>query len=199
VLVSHDLESVRSLCERGIWIEGGHVCKDADVNQVIDAYVGAIIRQEQQLQASAQRWGSGVVEITRVEFFNGRNQPSHEFKTGQTLTAKIYYEAKQRIEHPVFGIAIYRQDGLHINGPNTRIARVPIDVIEGQGMVEYHIAALPLLDGQYLFSAAVYDATCTHAYDHHHMRYPFIVVPSGAGEHYGLLHIPSRWEHRPKL
>lgn len=38
IIVSHDLETVRSLCTRGIWLEKGRVRKTGDIHEVIDAY-----------------------------------------------------------------------------------------------------------------------------------------------------------------
>ncbi len=201
ILVSHSLEAIRDLCDRGIWMDGGHLREDGPVNHVIASYLGEVIRKEQELVAQAasarsDRWGSGDIEITAVEFFNGSNQVAGEFKTGQPFTARIHYRAQRRVKDPLFGIAIYRADGVHINGPNTKFSDQLIESVEGEGMVEYCVPSLPLLDGNYLFSAAVYDKLGIHAYDHHHMRYQFSVVPGGVKERYGLLYIPSRWEHR---
>ncbi|MBI3408025.1 MAG: ABC transporter ATP-binding protein [Planctomycetes bacterium] len=42
VMVSHDLESLRGFCERGVWLEKGQVAKDGPIDEVIDAYVGHV-------------------------------------------------------------------------------------------------------------------------------------------------------------
>jgi ABC-2 type transport system ATP-binding protein/lipopolysaccharide transport system ATP-binding protein len=39
VLVSHDLETIRSLATRAIWMEQGKVRAEGATNQVVDAYV----------------------------------------------------------------------------------------------------------------------------------------------------------------
>ena len=39
VIVSHSLESVKKLCDRGIWINNGEVAMDGECSQVIDAYL----------------------------------------------------------------------------------------------------------------------------------------------------------------
>jgi ABC-2 type transport system ATP-binding protein len=39
VIVSHSLDSVRNLCDRGIWIYNGEVKKDGNINEVIDEYL----------------------------------------------------------------------------------------------------------------------------------------------------------------
>ncbi len=202
VLVSHGLDAIREICERSLWIESGRVRVDGTSNAVIASYVSAVIRKERADAAAATavqgagRWGTGDVEIMRVEFFNGYDKPTQEFQTGQCFMARIHYRAPCRVADPLFGVAIYRADGVQVSGPNTRFSDQPIVAIEGEGTVDYIVPALPLLDGNYFFSAAIYDRTGTHAYDHHHLRYQFAVVPGAVKERYGLVYMPSRWVHR---
>jgi lipopolysaccharide transport system ATP-binding protein len=94
-------------------------------------------------------------------------------------------------------VAIYHSDGIHVNGPNTRFAGYDIDWIEGEGEMDYVVESLPLLEGSYDFSASIYDYDCTHAYDHQQRAYRFLVTYGAAvRERYGLVYIPSCWEHR---
>jgi lipopolysaccharide transport system ATP-binding protein len=39
VAVSHDVDLVRRLCTRALWLEGGHVRLEADVETVARTYV----------------------------------------------------------------------------------------------------------------------------------------------------------------
>ena len=139
------------------------------------------------------RWGSGEVEITRVEFLDERGNPCHTFRTGERMLARIHYLAHRRIERPVFGVAIYRDDGVHINGPNTKTSDYPIDYIEGEGSIDYVVNSLPLLEGEYQFSAAIYDYSCTHPYDHHERMYSFEFRRGRVKDAYGVFYIPCRW------
>jgi ABC-type polysaccharide/polyol phosphate transport system ATPase subunit len=50
VLVSHDLESVRRLCDRAIWLEQGRVQKDGPASEVVTAYIDQV-EQRQALPA----------------------------------------------------------------------------------------------------------------------------------------------------
>jgi ABC-type polysaccharide/polyol phosphate transport system ATPase subunit len=209
VLVSHSLEDIRDQCQRGIWLQDGRVRADGPVDTVVREYLGAVVRKEAQDMREAEaasepsptehnekRWGSGDVEITDVEFLNGHNLSTNEFKTGDNFTARIHYSAHKTIMRPNFGVAIYDANGVQINGPNTELSEQQIDYIDGIGSVDYTITALPLLSGNYLFSAAVYDREGIHAYDHHHATYQFTVLPGGAKERYGIFNIPSDWTHQ---
>jgi len=56
-----------------------------------------------------------------------------------------------------------------------------------------HVAVLPLLAGRYLLSAAVYDETLLHPYDHHDRLYRFAVHNEGGNERLGTLTLGGRW------
>jgi hypothetical protein len=62
--------------------------------------------------------------------------------------------------------------------------------------MDYVIESLPLLPGQYEFTAAIYDKDSVHPYDHRHRAFMFEVQPGPMGEREGVVHIPSLWEHR---
>lgn len=150
---------------------------------------------EGDVQGRGRRWGSGEALITHVEFCNGEGQLTQVFRTGETFIARIHYHALQPVYKPAFGVAIHREDGVHINGPNTALSGYEIDVIEGKGVVEYVVDQLPLLPGRYEFTAAIYDFHSIHPYDHHHRAYPFEVQPGTLPVKEGLVYIPCRWEH----
>jgi lipopolysaccharide transport system ATP-binding protein len=106
----------------------------------------------------------------------------------------MYFTAHQRIEHPLFGVALHHADGFHICGPNTGSGGYPIEAIVGDGYVDFVIPNLPLLPGAYHFSTAIYDQAGEHAYDHHHQAYTFRVTESEqTTESYGTVQIPSYW------
>ena len=140
------------------------------------------------------RWGSREIEITDVQFYNKTGDNVHLFKTGEEMHVRIKYFAKKRIEKPVYGVAIYRNDGLHMNGANIKNSDNPIDYVEGEGEIEYVIDLLPLLEGTYFLSAAVYNYEITNAYDHHHLKFKFNVYSNDVKDD-GIIYIPCKWNH----
>lgn len=205
IFVSHSLDAVRELCDRALWLESGEMRRLGPTQQVIDLYRDSVTaREESRLAArhgegAGERWGSGEVEIIDVHFRDVAGRERHVFRTGEPMTACIRYCAHRRIDNPVFGVAIHRSDGLHVNGPNTRLAGYPIEYIEGEGEIRYAIEALPLLEGIYQFSATCYDYACVHPYDHHHRMYTFRVQRGAVREEFGVFHIPSHWEHHKHI
>jgi ABC-type polysaccharide/polyol phosphate transport system ATPase subunit len=43
VLVSHEMEALRQLCTRGIWIEHGRLVEDGPIGEIIDRYLEAVV------------------------------------------------------------------------------------------------------------------------------------------------------------
>ena len=203
LFVSHDLEAVRQLCNRAIWLDEGVMRAEGSTQRVIGHYLDYDValeetrsRQEDKERLRKNRWGSGEIEVLAVNFLDAQGNERRVFETGEKMIARISYCAHRRVEKPVFGVAIHRHDGLHINGPNTKLSGYDIDYIEGEGEIDYIIETLPLLEGRYEFTVAIYDDSCLHPYDHQERAYGFVVRQGDVQERYGALYIPCQWEHR---
>jgi ABC-type polysaccharide/polyol phosphate transport system ATPase subunit len=213
ILISHSMDMVRAYCQRGIWLENGVIQENGDIERVVETYLTAQYQRhvanrvklpervstavQQTLTEAGQeinRWGSGEIEITGVELLNHFERRQTTFHVGEPLTIRMHYRASEPVEAPVFGIAIYRSDGLQINGPNTKQSNYPIEVLHKQGFIDYIIEALNLLPGSYELSVAVYDSQAVQAYDHQHRLYRFQVLPGKVTETYGAFYLPSRWQ-----
>jgi ABC-type polysaccharide/polyol phosphate transport system ATPase subunit len=207
VLVSHDSTAIRELCDQALWLEDGVLRAQGAAETVVDAYYASIVTKEEARYAAenrtdtpppaatAERWGSGEVEITDVEFLGPDGAPRHILLTGEPATVRMHYFAHMPVDQPVFGLAIHRADGIHITGPNTLDAGFEIQRVAGAGSVDYHIERLPLLAGTYELSTACYDHTCSHAYDHQQRRFPFHVRAGAVRERLGLITLAATWTH----
>jgi lipopolysaccharide transport system ATP-binding protein len=202
--VSHEMTTIRELCDRAIWLDDGGVYADGPTDEVVDRYLGQVSGQDpaaaQQLGARVrgQRWGTKEIELTDVRFLRADGQEGTCFVTGEPLYVRMHYVAHKHVESPVFGMAFHSGEGAWINGSNTLTSGQDIDWVRGEGSVTYCVDSLPLLQGNYLFSAVVYDhsSTVPRAYDH--LDKAFLVqvrCSKEVQETLGMLHIPCRWEH----
>jgi ABC-2 type transport system ATP-binding protein/lipopolysaccharide transport system ATP-binding protein len=147
-------------------------------------------------ESAEQRWGSGEAIVEDVKFVGEGGDERQVFRTGESFVARISYQAFERVERPTFGVAIYRDDGTHVNGPNSVLDGFFLDEIMGQGRMDYVVPSLPLTPGRYEFTAAIYDHSSAHPYDHRHRAFSFEVQPGSVGAREGIVHIPGSWEHR---
>jgi ABC-type polysaccharide/polyol phosphate transport system ATPase subunit len=149
--------------------------------------------------AEKRRWGTKEAEITKVTFLDKDDVESNVFKTGERIKIRIDYIAHGTIKNPVFGVAIHRDDGIHVAGPNTKSSGYFIEGIEGEGSVEYVIEDVRLLNGRYLFTAAIYDFSCLNPYDHWERNWAFHLVENERiGDRHGLISIPCTWRHNKR-
>lgn len=203
LFVSHSLGTVRDLCTRAIWLERGKVKLDGPARGVVDTYLSRQLAKYQAtldiedvpgVEIEHNRWGTREIEIDDVEFLDRAGEVRPLFRTGEPLIARIWYNAKERIDRPVIGVGIHRNDGAHVCGPNTVTQDAEIPFLEGRGYVDFVTDELPLLDGIYEFTAAIYDHEQVHPYDHHERRYSFHVWRGDAAQRYGIVNYPCRFD-----
>jgi lipopolysaccharide transport system ATP-binding protein len=207
--VSHGLGVVRRLCSHAVWLDDGVVQAAGDVEDTIAAYLRhAAAEEEARIADTApepeeveeaepevkQRWGNRDVEILTVSFLDAAGRERQVFRVGGPWGVRLHYRAHGRIENPVFGLAVHRNDGLHVCGPNTHFAGLDIPFVEGEGDVLYRVDHLPLMEGTYLLSVSAHNQADTQTYDYHDRLYTFKVRQAGRGERYGLVSLGGEWK-----
>jgi lipopolysaccharide transport system ATP-binding protein len=197
LVVSHNLDVVRGLCRRGIWLERGEIAAEGMTEEVVNRYLRSVTGQEEPAEqfgipGESPKFGSGEVQVVQVEMF-GESEGS-PVRTGSPATVRLHYRSTRTVERPVFGLGIFRPDGLHITGPNTREGGVEIPTVSGEGVVDFSLERMPLLPGDYLVSVAVTDFTLSHTYDHHDRVHQLQIRPGPVGESRGVVALPGRWK-----
>ena len=142
VLVTHDLGAVEKFCTQAMLLRDGRVVTSGPSRKAVDIYRGQVAEKEegtlseatpQVAEIASHRWGTQEVEIVSVTFHDSNGAVCHRFKTGESILIRIAYNAKVRIEDPVFGVAIHRSDGVHVTGTNTALEGLQFSPIEGGG------------------------------------------------------------------
>ena len=202
MIVSHNLDTMRKLCTHLIWLEHGRIRSMGLAEEIAEQYNEFMMsREDRQFLAqngSEGRRGSREVEITAVRFLDDAGEEQAVFETGRPLTIEMTYMAHEPIPEPEFGLAIYRQDGMHVNGPNTRVAGLQMGIVQGTGVVKYEIERLPLLPARYLVTTAVHDSRIGRVYDYHQLAHSFRVTMGNSNEVQGLIEMSANWQWEPK-
>ena len=193
VIVTHSLESVRNLCETAALLEHGQLQRVGPASEVVDEYYGEAHTDRVADGQHGSRWGSGEARIDRIELLDGTGAPARRVKTGDALTFRFHYSTRERIEKPVFGMALHTIDGVYLCGPNTRDAGLVPDYIDGSGSIDLRVDQLLLLPGTYDVGATISDFTVAHAYDQRHRVVRFDVEPGEPREQFGLVSLGGTW------
>lgn len=191
LLVSHDLLLVERMAKRACLLQGGRLHAIGPVSDTVAEYHR--LAAEHGGVAGEYRWGNREIAITKVETRDAAGVPTAVFTTGEAMTVAMQYEAPRPVTTPVFGLAIYREDGVHLTGPNTRMSGVPLASVAGAGEVRYRIPRLPLLPGRYVLAVSAYDWDLSLAYDHRERVATFTVIEGGTQERFGLITLDGTW------
>jgi lipopolysaccharide transport system ATP-binding protein len=214
LFVSHGTSSVARLCHRAMWLAEGQVVADGEARDVTEDYLAAVnLKDRERLDEEASRQacvstasksasangrkrtrlGSGEVRIVDVVFLDKAGVRKAVFTSGEDLTIRLTYEAAERVENPVFGVAIHRDDNVHVAGPNTKVSNYHIAAVDGRGLLDFVIPGLPLSAGRYELSVSAYDQTVTHQYDYLHRAFSFSVQPGSPWDALGVMRLSGRW------
>lgn len=110
---------------------------------------------EREEAKQKKRWGNGDARIQKICICNNLKKEQFLFKTGESIEIQIIYDVKKKVKDAVFGVGIFRSDGLQCYGTNTRIDKLEkFDLIEG-GEIVVKLFRINLLPGEYLLDVAI--------------------------------------------
>jgi len=230
VFVSHDLDAVRALCSRVIWLDHGVLREDGRPAEVVQHYIESVHFQDPHLperEAAPQpgelgaasaptdalpnaspeaiarnrgRWGTREAEITAVRFLDATGEPVSCYRPGERAVIALRYRAPRTVLQPAFGLAIYREDGLHVSGEAMGPEALSIPSIVGEGEVRCEVAALPLADATYYLSVALFSQDHRITYDYHSLLHAIQVISGPAAPAcHAVMTLPVSWTHQPHL
>ena len=196
VLVSHDLGAVARLCDRAIWLDGGSVAVSGSVREVINAYQRTVGEREQRERAQrgevGARWGSKEIEIVRACVTGPDGSERAVLDSGDAAAIEIAYRNNADVRDAVFGIYVYRDDGVGIYGTNTLIDGCAVPSAR-EGTARFAIDALDLLPGAYDIDVGIIDPQDRY-YDYLQKGLSLRVI--GGSREVGLARLRHRWEFR---
>jgi ABC-type polysaccharide/polyol phosphate transport system ATPase subunit len=195
VIVSHSLGSIQEMCTEVAWVEDGVLKEVGSPATVVNAYIDRVREKDQARDASqaGESRDLPAVELGKVRTLNRHGEPTRHLEIGDPLLLEIPYRVHRRLDTPVFGVGLYRNDGVHLHGTNTRLDHVTVPALVSDGAIRFDYRGLPLLVGTYRLTVGVFDARDeSRPIDLHDKLYSFRVV-SGSDEH-GLVSLDHDWQ-----
>jgi ABC-type polysaccharide/polyol phosphate transport system ATPase subunit len=202
LVVTHQLDLVRTLCDRALWLDGQEMAALGDPVRVVDAYLqsvsGVVHANEPETEAQdekeeleeEERWGSGELVLKRVALVDGEGRDLVAIGAGTPVTVEMDVEVREPQTDFVFGIGLFHADGTAVYGTNTDIEGYLSTRIEKNGRVRFVIPALHLVAGNYRVDAAVHTRN-GRAFDYRRGVIRFVV---GARVHdTGVYRPPHDW------
>ncbi len=142
LFVSHDVQAVRTFCQRAIWIDAGRLRADGAASEITARYVRSVFASEPVLAAPntgepslpakiddgkpglsadlsaivKDRWGNGAASVTTISLFSDGYVAGNVFERGARLSIRISARANvaQGGEHLGLAFSIKHRKGLDL-------------------------------------------------------------------------------------
>jgi ABC-type polysaccharide/polyol phosphate transport system ATPase subunit len=191
VLVSHQMNQMRRLCHRVIWIDGGHIRMTGETHGVVSAYESAMVCGERN--GSEQNRGRGMKgRFLHWEIDKPPGDDPHILTTLGPVTVRFTVEISEPVRIGHHGCALFTRDRQLIWAWATDGVQLNV----GQHDLCYTFPMLPLRPGPYCWQVSIYDdLDQLDAWD----CLPEMVVATEVHQHSddhwnGILNMPSRFE-----
>ena len=112
------------------------------------------------------RWGNREIQIERLKLTDRQGKEKSTFNIKENITLEINYRITHRPKTvPVFGIGLFREDGVCVYGTNTDLDNASFTVLPDAGTIRFTFKDNCLLHGNYWLDVAVHDP--------HHLPYDY--------------------------
>lgn len=146
--VSHNMNTIRQLCERCIVLERGRLSFDGNPEQAISRYMGKIINTQNNFDLShvTHKRSSPDIDLTWTHIHLNQTQLS-ELKSGEKLQCTLSYRSSKRIENIWVRYEIITMEGSVIASASTNRS-ITIENTE-LGEVSIIFNTIGLMPGRY--------------------------------------------------
>jgi lipopolysaccharide transport system ATP-binding protein len=152
LFVSHQMNQIRRLCERVIWLDGGRIVREGPTHEVVSAYEAAMtsgewLRQERpdalHVKAHFLKW----------EIVAPRNEKPNILIGLGPVTVKFILQVNEPIRVTDHGVALLNDQGQIVWA--TAIYELSLE--PGLWKLAYRFPMLPLKPGVYFWRVTLYD------------------------------------------
>ena len=190
LFVSHNMFSIKSLCQRVIYLRKGAVHFDGPTDAGI-----ALYEEDCRLTPG---WGvegehdAWPIVLTDCQVLDGSGAGRKLFEYGETIRVRLAYEARETIPRANVIVAFSRSDGIACCNYSTETDGIDLGTLRGSGSLELEIPALRLVAEMYTVSVLIREpgfgrVLCSQVGGTFHVRHALY------DPHFGVFHEPGTW------
>jgi len=191
VLVSHQLNQIRRLCHRVVWIDDGSIRRDGPAHEVVSAYESAMGRG--QSNGNQQRRSPSTKgHFLRWEIADPPSEPSHVLSTFGPVTVRFVVDLAQPVSRGEHGLALFSVGRQLVWSHATQ----NLSLEPGIHVFSHTFPSLPLRPGAYQWQVSLLDSEeIFDVWD----CLPEMTIATESHQHHmdewnGILNIPARLE-----
>jgi lipopolysaccharide transport system ATP-binding protein len=191
LFVSHNMFSIKTMCDRVICLRAGEVQYDGAVEAGIAMY-------EKDCRMTALPWvGSKPEEwqiyVRNYEVLDDKRIARTIFDFGERITLRMTYDTRGPVNDPNFIIALIRSDGVPVCNYSTEADAVETGCLNGVGTIELTLPPLKLVSAMYTISIVIREKGFQQVlsgqvlgtfHSRHHLF----------DSHFGVFHESAKWQ-----
>jgi lipopolysaccharide transport system ATP-binding protein len=198
IFVSHNLESVSSLCNKGVYLRDGKVVDIGKTEDVISSYMRSV---EGNLPDNdfSRRNGPGGLSLKKVWLTNVQNRVVTSITSGTPITINLNVKVDERYQkssHIAVGIGIDDVRGRRITTLYTPWTGDEISAKGPNLKVQCKVPYLPFAAGTYMISVGlgIQSETLEYTEQCQHFEIAASKLYSGRTEEHGYIDLPAEFE-----
>jgi lipopolysaccharide transport system ATP-binding protein len=190
VLVSHQLNQIRRLCHRAIWVDGGTIRQDGVTAEVTSAYESAMSSPDRLTEGREEKAGYKA-RFVKWEILEQGAESGNSIATFGPVKVRFFLDVRESMKHLHHGIALFNvEQQLMWGWAADEVALEP-----GMQALTYEFPFMPLKPGPYSWRVSLYlDHQLVDAWD----SIPEMIVATQNQQHArdewaGILNVPSKF------
>jgi lipopolysaccharide transport system ATP-binding protein len=190
LFVSHNMFSIKTMCERVIYLRKGEVQYDGPVAGGIELY-------EKDCRMTELAWTGTKPEdwpiyITGCKLLDSNGVEKSMYEFGERMTMQLQYDTRSPVVDPNFIVALIRSDGIAACNYSTEIDKVSLGRVDAPGTLTLELPPLKLVSEMYSISVIIREPgfgniLCGQTAATFHVRHPLF------NTHFGVFHEDATW------
>jgi lipopolysaccharide transport system ATP-binding protein len=195
LFVSHNMFSIKTMCQRVIYLQKGKVVFDGPTTEGLKLY-------EADSRLKETHWfyrddGEPPVTFTDAEIVSKEGVNAGVIDHGERMTFRLRYKTTRRVEKPDVRLSIDREDDLHTMTFSTHTDGAAIACLDGEGELIVTSPPIRLTSDFFTANVAVRERgtgklLVSQIVGHFHVRDAVY-----SSTQYGVLHESADWKHEP--
>ena len=192
ILVSHDEERVRRVCDRGILLDKGRAIFQGDLNSCYAQYHGLA---PDAWIGETRRAGNRKVEIRQVEFLDAQGIPQKTFRVGQPMTVRVHLVPHEPVDDPIVDICFNSNLGYAACSINSKFRGCNLGRLDSPCAVEIRVPSVHVSPGGYRITAIITGPDQLDIYDWRRNSWDITVEHDSYVR--GAVWMPAEWRVLP--
>jgi len=143
LFVSHNMQAIRQMCERVIFLKHGQLTFDGDPHTAISAYLGqgtdAASHASVDLADFPRPHASEGAKLLRVRFLDGQGQPAQQVRMNDLLGVEVDFAVSKPLRNGDLAMAVIHAEGLRIFSETYSDQDVMPDLAPGEYTFRFHV------------------------------------------------------------